>query len=161
MRGEFETAKAIDDEQKNFSPGPIAWNNYRSDPHQWFFLCTFHDFDDGMVDPVRFYAKLTTFHRDSVSPNGKFGFHCLTSRAAEGWSDTWEECFVKMVRNFLEIEWKSHRPNEELARLSEKFVNVVIPRLLRPLETEGRSVKPSLVHGNLWYGNACTDKADK
>jgi len=30
----------------------------------------------------------------------------------------------------------------------------VIPRLLRPLETNGRTVKPCLVHGDLWYGNA-------
>lgn len=161
MRGEFETAKAIYDVQNDFSPKPIAWNSYKTDPHQWFFLCTFHDFDDGMVDPVRFCTKLATLHRNSVSPNGKFGFHCPTSRAAEEWSDTWEECFVKMIRNLLEIEWKSRGPDEELARLSADFVNVVIPRLLRPLETGGRSVKPSLVHGDLWYGNACTDKANK
>ena len=30
----------------------------------------------------------------------------------------------------------------------------VIPRLLRPLESGGRSISPSLVHGDLWYGNA-------
>jgi hypothetical protein len=30
----------------------------------------------------------------------------------------------------------------------------VIPRLLRPLESNGRKVEPSLVHGDLWYGNA-------
>ena len=29
----------------------------------------------------------------------------------------------------------------------------VIPRLLRPLESHGRVVRPSLVHGDLWYGN--------
>jgi protein-ribulosamine 3-kinase len=33
----------------------------------------------------------------------------------------------------------------------------VIPRLLRPLESEGRSVKPSLVHGDFWYGNSGID----
>lgn len=35
----------------------------------------------------------------------------------------------------------------------------VIPRLLRPLESEGRSVKPSLVHGDLWYANSGIDMA--
>lgn len=128
MSGEFETAKAIYDVQNNFSSRPIAGNNYRSNPHQWFFICTFHHFDDGMVDSVRFCAKLATLHHKSVSPNGKFGFHCPISRAAEEWSDTWEECFVKMIRNLLEIAWKSRGPNEELAHLSENFVNVVIPR---------------------------------
>jgi protein-ribulosamine 3-kinase len=33
----------------------------------------------------------------------------------------------------------------------------VIPRLLRPLETKGRSIKPSLVHGDLWYANSGID----
>ncbi|XMA09023.1 hypothetical protein WAI453_001814 [Rhynchosporium graminicola] len=33
----------------------------------------------------------------------------------------------------------------------------VIPRLLRPLETEGRTVVPRLVHGDLWDGNASVD----
>lgn len=32
-----------------------------------------------------------------------------------------------------------------------------MPRLLRPLETEGRILKPSLVHGDLWEGNTVVD----
>jgi len=35
----------------------------------------------------------------------------------------------------------------------------VIPRLLRPFESEGRSVKPSLVYGDLWYANSGIDVA--
>ena len=41
--------------------------------------------------------------------------------------------------------------------LSTRLLDVIIPRLLRPLETEGRRVRPALCHGDLWYGNACTD----
>ena len=33
----------------------------------------------------------------------------------------------------------------------------VIPRLLRPLGTEGRSIRPVLVHGDLWQGNVATN----
>ena len=33
----------------------------------------------------------------------------------------------------------------------------VIPRLLRPLETGGRQIKPSLVHGDLYSGNVSVD----
>ena len=33
----------------------------------------------------------------------------------------------------------------------------VIPLLLRPLENDGRSVKPCLVHGDLWFANSGID----
>lgn len=37
------------------------------------------------------------------------------------------------------------------------FFEKVILRLLRPLETGGRSIRPTLIHGDLWHGNAETD----
>jgi fructosamine-3-kinase len=33
----------------------------------------------------------------------------------------------------------------------------VVPKLLRPLEADGRKVKPCLIHGDLWDGNIGTD----
>lgn len=33
------------------------------------------------------------------------------------------------------------------------FVDHVLPRYLRPLETGGRSIKPTLCHTDLWPGN--------
>ena len=33
----------------------------------------------------------------------------------------------------------------------------MIPRLLEPLQSEGRSIKPCLVHGDLWDENTATD----
>lgn len=59
------------------------------------------------------------------------------------------------------MEWDARGPDDDLAILSTSLLEVVIPRLLRPLETEGRTVKPSLCHGDLWYGNACTDLATR
>ncbi len=147
MKGEFETAKGIYDTDNSFSPRPIIWSNYQSDPEIWFLLCTFHDLDDGMVEPARFCAKLANLHHSSNSPTGEFGFHCRTSRAGEEWSDTWEECFFKLIRNLLKMEWDARGPDDDLASLSASLLGVVIPRLLRPLEIEGRTVKPSLCHG--------------
>lgn len=147
MKGEYETAKAIYDTDNSFSPRPIIWDNYKSDPSQYFLLCTFHDFNDSMVSPARFCAKLANLHKSSTSPNGKYGFHCRTSRAGEAWSDTWEECFAKLIRSLLKMEWQARGPDEELVNLSATLLNVVIPRLLRPMETAERTVKPSLCHG--------------
>lgn len=33
----------------------------------------------------------------------------------------------------------------------------VVPRLLLPLQEEGRAIKPSLVHGDCWDGNTALD----
>ena len=45
--------------------------------------------------------------------------------------------------------------SEELKRLQNPFFDNVVPRLLRPLEDKkyARSVKPVLLHGDLWLGN--------
>ena len=45
----------------------------------------------------------------------------------------------------------------ELQTLFGQLISKVIPRLLRPLETGGRQIKPCLVHGDLYSGNVSVD----
>lgn len=64
-----------------------------------------------------------------------------------------------MVRIFNEEE-RSHggdNTQEELELLKKGLLEKVIPRLLRPLETNGRSVTPCLRHTDLWLGNIMMD----
>jgi fructosamine-3-kinase len=56
----------------------------------------------------------------------------------------------------LKLEEEARGPSEELQQLSGPFFDKVIPRLLRPLETGGRTIKPVLLHGDLWLGNVST-----
>lgn len=44
-----------------------------------------------------------------------------------------------------------HSP--ENAQVVQDFINIVLPRYLRPLESEGRSLQPCLCHTNAWPGN--------
>ena len=53
-------------------------------------------------------------------------------------------------------EEKSQGPDEEMQQLCDKVLTKVVPRLLRPLETGGRSIQPRLVHGDIWDGNVST-----
>jgi protein-ribulosamine 3-kinase len=46
-----------------------------------------------------------------------------------------------------------------MVQLRQAILAKVIPQLLRPMETEGRSVVPRLVHGDLWDGNTSVDTA--
>ena len=58
----------------------------------------------------------------------------------------------------LDLERNVQGPSKELEELTAQLYEEVIPRLLRPL-TVLNSIKPVLIHGDLWYGNCCTDNA--
>lgn len=161
VHSEFESMKAIYNLTPEFAPKPVAWGSYASAPNTYFFLCEYREMIEDMPDPVAFASRLAGLHQTSKSPNGKFGFHMTTYSGNQpqmtDWDASWEAFFSKNLRFALdlEIEAKGHDP--EFDELVPAIFDKVIPRLLRPLETEGRSVKPSLVHGDLWYANSGID----
>lgn len=73
------------------------------------------------------------------------------------WEETWETFFSKSLRQALELEQQVKGPDPAFDVLVPIIFDKVIPRLLRPLKSEGRALKPSLVHGDLWYGNSGLD----
>ena len=161
VESEFESMTAIYAVTPDFAPRPIAWGSYMTVPDTHFFLCEFRDLTEEMPDPPSFTAGLTNLHRDSVSPNGKFGFHLPTysGNLPQGteWESSWEVFFTKNFQVALKHEIAAKGSDPELDRLSRIIFDRVIPRLLRPLESNGRKIKPSLVHGDLWYANSGID----
>ncbi|KAK8030711.1 hypothetical protein PG990_000445 [Apiospora arundinis] len=57
------------------------------------------------------------------------------------------------------MEGHLNGPDKELAELRRTVTERIVPRLLRPMESGGRRVVPRLIHGDLWEGNAGTDRA--
>ena len=116
---------------------------------------------DEMPDPHKFTARLAALHQHSQSPKGKLGLHVTTYTSnlpqTNEWEASWETYFTKSMRRALELEMEAKGPDPEFDVLLPAFFDKVIPRLLRPLESSGRSVKPSLVHGDLWYANSGID----
>ncbi|KAJ5682336.1 hypothetical protein N7462_005501 [Penicillium macrosclerotiorum] len=161
MKGEFESMTAIHNVVPDFVPKPMAWGTYESVPDTHFFLCEFREMTEELPDVHQFTACLAALHKTSTSPTGKFGFHVTTYNGNlsqnNEWCDNWEEYFTKGMRHALAHEIAAQGPSEEIDRMTPIIFDRVIPRLLRPLESEGRSVKPSLVHGDLWYANTGTD----
>ncbi|MCJ1276192.1 hypothetical protein MMC21_003997 [Puttea exsequens] len=161
LRGEFESMKVIHTLLPDFVPKPIAVGTYEMMPDTHFFICEFREMIEEMPDPNKFAARLAALHEDSKSPNGKFGFHITTYSGnlpqMNEWEDSWETYFTKSMRLALELELKAKGPDPKFDELVPVLFDKVIPRLLRPLESEGRSVKPSLVHGDLWYANSGID----
>ena len=58
---------------------------------------------------------------------------------------------MKMILDREEKIRGPHTP--EAVQLKQIFLDKVLPRYLRPLETGGRSIQPCLLHTDLWPGN--------
>ncbi|KAL2268042.1 hypothetical protein VTJ83DRAFT_2888 [Remersonia thermophila] len=161
LQGEHAATLAIHHLAPSFCPRPIAVGTLRFSPTSHFYLCQWHDFlppGGPLPPPAIFCAQLARMHHGATSPNGKFGFHCTTYNGDlpqdNRWCDTWEELFVQQLRGVLAIrEERAGGKDEELEALMPGLFGTVIPRLLRPLETRGRRLRPALVHGDLWCGN--------
>jgi protein-ribulosamine 3-kinase len=157
LSAEFESMTALHTNAPNFIPEPIAWGSYQNDPGTYFFLCEFVDIIDMLPDPETLGQKLGALHRNATSPNGKYGFHVGTFNGNQvqdnTWNESWEAFFSQGLKHMMALEEISQGPSEHLDALKPALFEKVIPRLLRPLETGGRSIKPTLVHGDLWCGN--------
>lgn len=161
VHSEFECTKAIHALLPDFTPKPIAWGTYDTIKDTHFYLCDFREMIYEMPDPHKFGARLAALHQSSRSPENKFGFHMTTYNGnlpqLGQWESSWETYFTKSLRLALELECAAKGPSSEFETLLPVLFDKVVPRLLRPLESEGRSVKPTLVHGDLWYANSGID----
>lgn len=158
MEGELESMKTLHGVLPELFPAPLAIGTFKSDPQFHFFLCEFVNMTGKVPTNVNGFAhKLAVLHWIGNSPNGKYGFPIPTYggriKQATEWADTWEEYYTRNVKYVLQTEMESQGPDEEITKLSDALILKVIPRLLRPLETGGRSIKPCLIHGDLWDGN--------
>lgn len=161
MFGEFHSMTALHQANPELAPKPIGWGTYAKEADTHFFLCAFHEMTDEIPDVSTFPEMLAAMHKNGISPSGKFGFPVTTyqGRLPQDTTecDTWEESFSRGIRRFFELEEESQGPDEEMTQLRTAILDKVIPRLLRPLETEGRTIVPRLVHGDLWDGNTSVD----
>lgn len=148
----------------DFIPRPIAFDTYKSKPDTHFFLMEFVEMLDGQVHgvpkPMAYIAPLPALHLKSIghSPTGKFGFPVNTRfgnlSQNNYWEDSWEVWWTKHMIMVLARE-ESIRGSHTCVNKAtiSAFLDIVLPRYLRPLETEGRSVKPCLCHTDMWPGN--------
>ncbi|KAI4630948.1 hypothetical protein J4E83_002474 [Alternaria metachromatica] len=165
LRGEYYGVKTLHE----YTPGiprAIAWGTYVSDPSKHFYLAEFMEMIEDLPDIRKFSAMLAKLHHDSmVDPKAptKFGYHVMTHEGSMyqdlTWSETWEELYSRRFQSFVDQELVSQGPSEEIERLVLGLKEKVIPRLLRPLNTHGRSLKPVALHGNIWCGNMGTNAA--
>ncbi|EPQ60399.1 fructosamine-3-kinase [Gloeophyllum trabeum ATCC 11539] len=165
--GEAESLNAIKKAAAGLAPQMFAWGLADSDGDEAtssqsnakpYFLSEYKDFSGSLTDKAAqtLAKRLATEMHRSTSENGKFGFgvptFCGATRQENGWSDTWEECYDKLIGGLLDGLGKKGRFTE-LCRKGEEVRKRVIPHLLRSLKIE-----PVILHGDLWSGNTGTDR---
>ncbi|MCJ1415959.1 hypothetical protein MMC32_002294 [Xylographa parallela] len=96
-----------------------------------------------------------------ATPNGKIGFHVTIYNGdlpqANTFTDKSEDFSANGMRHMFRLNVERPGPCKPLDALMPGVFDKVIPRLLKLLESD---LKPSLVHGDLWCGNAAVDEED-
>ncbi len=108
------------------------------------------------ASPTKLAAGLANLHKQSASPTGKFGFHMATchakiAQAINTWEDSWCALYTRHLGHVMNLarpilQWP------EFDIVCKLTLEKVIPRLLLPLQSEGRVLKPCLIHGDCWDG---------
>ena len=162
---EYEGQKAISSVIPGHAVAPIAWGYYEKDRTKAWFLTRFCELLEETPPLVPLLPVVLKLHRESISPTGKFGFHITPFYGpppmVADWTDDWEEFWIREFRSALDYAQRMCGKDSELQAVSEEFIDKVVPRLLRPLQTGGRNIKPSLCHGDLWDGNIQMDSVTK
>ncbi|KAK3985470.1 Fructosamine kinase-domain-containing protein [Cladorrhinum sp. PSN332] len=162
LEGEFDSINEMYKVSPNLVPQPHAWGQLSvSEPKTYYFLCDFIELKTEDPDPVRLCEKLVALHKSSVSPSGMFGFHLQPLRGnvplETTWNPSWSDFFSQLFGTTMVLEEKINGKWKNMRELVEMTIAHVVPKVLGPLESGGRSVKPSLIHGDLWIGNIGTD----
>ncbi|KAL8726241.1 MAG: hypothetical protein Q9166_006829 [cf. Caloplaca sp. 2 TL-2023] len=163
MEGEFNSMSALHRLAPSFTPQPHAWGKFwRAEPVTHFFLCDFIDMKSEMPEPGSFCARLAEIHLNSQSPTGHFGFVVPNCHGkilqSNDWDPNWRSFFTRLLVSFFQIELGVNGPWQNYEQAFEVIVSTVIPRLLDPLQAEGRVLKPCLVHDDLWEENAAINR---
>lgn len=163
--GEFESQAAMRRSIPENTAKPLAWGPLDNHPSHAFYMCEFHDLSVQKPTAPVVASILGKLYRASFSPTGKFGFPVQTFKGYvpmnNEWCDRWEDWFARQFRMDIRFEQSVRGPDPEMNELFEEFVEKVVPRLLRPLQTGGRSIKPTLVHTDIWHGNIHRDRASQ
>ena len=151
-RAEYESQKALAAIIPHNVAIPIAWGIFEEkDKPKEFLITGFRNLQEGSPPHFQLLAILEKLQKNSVSPTGKFGFHVTTyngpPKMVNDWTESWEEYFGRQFRSDVSYLQQVYGMDTELAALTDEFVEKVVARLLRPLQTGGRRINPTLCHG--------------
>ena len=160
MMEEYSAMAELHKFAPSFTPKPYKWGRFEHSP-TYFFLLEFKNMDSKLPDPEPFCSQLAKLHQSSVSPTGKFGFHVSTTHGKMPqymeWNSSWESMFRKILSDLLSLDVNANGPWKDFENVYKRVLSSVLPKLIGPLQSEGRTIRPCLLHGDLWDGNIGID----
>lgn len=159
MEGEFHATSEMYKWAPDFVPRPHSWGRYAlQDFEAYFLLLEYIEItSEAMPDPVQLCSKLARLHRQSQSPTGQFGFPMTTCQNLYpqnvSWESNWTVFYTTLITHVMAMDFQINGYWKELDKVEQRVVEHVIPRLLDALVQDGRTIKPSLIHADLWEGN--------
>ncbi|KAL9616024.1 MAG: hypothetical protein Q9160_009062 [Pyrenula sp. 1 TL-2023] len=163
VEGEFQSVSAIDAVVPGLVPKAAGWGEYQSgESNVYFFLGDFHDMDLAKApEPEPFISQIAQLHQAGTSPNGMFGFPVATAcgkmERTVRWEKSWAKSFTNQLNDVIKYDNETNGPWPEYDDACKQLIDIVIPRLLGALQSEGREIVPALIHGDLWENNIGID----
>lgn len=162
VEGEYFSTAAIDALIPGLVPKPAGWGKYKEGTSDiYFYLGDFVDMEFEAPDPVKFTSRIVELHQKGTSPNGMFGFPvatvCGKMQRTVNWETSWAKSFAHQLQDVIKYDNETNGPWPEYDAACKQLLDVVIPRLLGALQSEGRQITPTLIHGDLWEYNVGID----
>ncbi|KAF2452437.1 Fructosamine/Ketosamine-3-kinase [Lineolata rhizophorae] len=186
FEGEHASLSAIHAAVPSLCPNSLGWGQFASNPATSFLVTDFLDLS-GRASllggpssssssakhprPPSLARKLAQLHScPAPVPPGRdrpaYGFPvttcCGDTPQDNGYADGWAEFYAeRRLRFILGRSEASNGPDAELGRLVEATAGKVVPRLLGEGHLGGaEGIRPVVVHGDLWSGNASRGRVD-
>ena len=179
MKGEFANLNAIHNVMPGLTPrphscGPLMSKTSRQSGEtmdgeqnaRYFLLTEYINFTKATYssnspeppEPEVLCQLLVKLHTTSLSPAGLFGYTIPTIQGRiptyfGPMTATWTPYFTSMLKYMIEFDDRTNGVWPKLTQLTDRAITHLIPRLIGILESDHRSIKPSLLHGDLWEGN--------
>ncbi|KAL9107798.1 MAG: hypothetical protein Q9227_007313 [Pyrenula ochraceoflavens] len=154
--GEYESALAINAAAPGMCPKAVGWGMYYShDVPTYFYVGEYIDMELSVSpEPVSFTSQVAALHRNGRSPTGKFGFPvatvCGRMQRTVTWESSWAKSFTHQLKDVIKYDNETNGPWPEFDAACKQLIDAVIPRLLGILQSDGRDITPTLIHGDLW-----------
>ncbi|OAX83368.1 hypothetical protein ACJ72_02279 [Emergomyces africanus] len=162
LKGEYTGMLELYNSAPHMVPKPYGWGKVASERCLFFYVCDYIPLTQAMPNAAKLAKLVADLHKNSTSPTGKFGFYLPTfdgwlPQDVGHWDDSWTSCFTRLLKGLWELDARMNGHWDELDSAMEVILAKVVPRLIGILEQDGRTVKPCLIHGDLWETNIGTN----